>query len=75
MKDSHHGFRNRRKPGTALTAIYKTAAHHTAQNDQCYLVLRSVSKAFDKVWIEELQFKIAHLDLPNISKIFLNNFP
>lgn len=37
-------------------------------------MLRDVSMAFDKVWIQGLQYKIAHLDMPDITKIILNNF-
>lgn len=39
-----------------------------------YVVLRDVSKAFDKVWIQGLQYKISQLNLPEITTKLLNNF-
>lgn len=59
---------------TALTTIYEMLAHHTACKNQCYLVLRDVSKAFDKVWHEGLQSEIIKLNLPECIPKFLKNF-
>lgn len=54
LPDTQHRFRSKRGTETAITSIHETTAHHTARRDQCYLVLRDVSKAFDKVWHEGL---------------------
>lgn len=72
--DSYHGLRKHRGTNTAITTIYETAANLTPNNKQCYMVLRDVSKAFDKVWIQGLQYKFSRLDIPDITKIILNNF-
>lgn len=69
-----HGFRRNRGTDTALTVIHETIAHHTARKDQVYLVLRDVSKAFDKVWHAGLQYKIAQLQLPDTTTRLLNNY-
>ena len=74
LPDTQHGFRSNRGTDTALTTIHETIAHHTAQKKQCYVVLRDVSKAFDKVWHNGLKFKISNLHLPNTITKFLNNF-
>lgn len=74
LPSTQHGFRTSRGTDTALTTIHETIAHHIARRDQVYLVLRDVSKAFDKVWHTGLQFKIAQLGLPNTITIFLNNY-
>lgn len=74
LPDTQPGFRINRGTDTVLTTIYETTAHHTARRDQCYLVLRDVSKAFDKAWHDGLQYKITHLNLPDTITKFLNNF-
>lgn len=74
LPPTQHGFRTSRGTDTALTTIHETIAHHVARRKQLYLVLRDVSKAFDKVWHSGLQYKIAQLGLPNNITIFLNNF-
>ena len=38
-------------------------ALHQANGSRCNLVLRDVSKAFDRVWHLGLKYKILHLDL------------
>ena len=74
LPDTQHGFRAKRGTDTALTTIWETLAHHTAKKHQCYMVLRDVSKAFDKVWHNGMKFKIIQLNLPDTITKFLNNF-
>ena len=74
IKDTQHGFRNFRGTDTALTVIHETIAHHTANKQQCYLILRDVSKAFDKVWQDGLKYKIIQLQLPTPFTKLLNTF-
>lgn len=64
LKDTQHGFRNNRGTDTAITTIHEHLAHYTARRQQCYVILRNVSKAFDKVWHDGLQYKIAQIHLP-----------
>ena len=74
IPDTQHGFRKGRGTHTAITLAHETIAHHIANNDQVYIVLRDVSKAFDKVWLQGLQYKISQLQLPQIITKLLNNF-
>lgn len=74
LTDMQHGFRNNRGTDTALTTFHETLAHYTAKRKQCYVILVDVSKAFDNVWHERLQYKTAHLQLPITTIKFLNNF-
>ena len=74
LPSTQHGFRSKRGTDTALTTIHETIAHYTAKRSQCYIVLRDVSKAFDKVWHNGLQFKIGLLNLPLTITKLLNNF-
>ena len=74
ITDKQHGFRTSRGTDTALTVIHESIAHHIARKSQVYLILRDVSKAFDKVWHKGLQYKISQLQLPLCFTKFLNNF-
>lgn len=74
LNDTQHGFRMKRGTDTALTTIHETIAHYTAKKQQCYVILRDVSKAFDKVWHDGLHYKIAQLQLPATITKFLSNF-
>ena len=65
LPHNQHGYRVGRGTDTAITTIYETIAHYTSQKDQCYIILRDVSKAFDKVWHEGLKYKLLHLNLPD----------
>lgn len=72
LPNTQHGFR--RGTHSAVTLAHETVAHHIANKDQVYIVQRDVSKAFDKVWLQGLQYKISRLQLPNIITKFLYNF-
>lgn len=74
INDKQHGFRAARGTDTALTIIHETIAHHISRKSQCYIILRDVSKAFDKVWHQGLQHKISLLELPLTITKFINNF-
>lgn len=64
LPPSQHGFREGRGTTTALTVITERIAHTLSRKRQCHLVLRDVSKAFDKVWHNGLKYKILQLGLP-----------
>ncbi len=78
LPNMQHGFRRGRGTDTATTIAFETIAHHISQKDQVYVVLRDVSKAFDKVWTEVLQYKISNLHLPDtftkLVKIYLTGY-
>lgn len=54
----HHGFREERGAHTALALIYEQISVTNANRDQSNVIMRDVSKAFDKVWIRGLIHKI-----------------
>lgn len=74
IPDTQHGFRSNRGTDTAITTIHETVAHHTVRRDQCYIVLKDVAKAFDKVWHAGLQFKLSQINLPLTLTKLLNSF-
>ena len=53
-----HGFRANRGTETVLPITIEKIAHNLGNKNQCCLVVRDVSKAFDKVWHKGLKFKI-----------------
>lgn len=64
IPESQHGFREGRGTNTALTIITETIAQSVNRKQQCHIILRDVSKAFDKVWHNGLKYKILQLGLP-----------
>ena len=74
ISDKQHGFRKARGTDTALTNIHEAIANQIARKSQCYVILRDVSKAFDKVWHDGLRYKISLLNLPLPFTRFINNF-
>lgn len=69
-----YGFRPQKDTTKAIALIYETIAQSLSRREQCCLVLRDVSKAFDKVWHEGLKFKLLHLGLPTILEKLLCDF-
>ena len=69
-----HGFRKGRGTHTALSVLYETAAIAAADKKQVNLVMRDVSKAFDKVWHKGLKLKLIRLGLPECFTKLLCNF-
>ena len=59
-----HGFRKNRGTDTATALLYETIAASLANKFKVNIVLRDISKAFDKVWHNGLRFKM-----------LINNFP
>ena len=45
-----------------------------ANKEQCHIVLRDVSRAFDKVWHNGLKYKIKNIQLPEIIVKLLSSF-
>ncbi|XP_042205994.1 uncharacterized protein LOC121855190, partial [Homarus americanus] len=62
-----------RGTNTAIALIYEAIANAATNRNQCNIVLRDVSKAFDKVWHEGLKYKIIQLNMPpNITALLCN---
>ena len=60
-----HGFRAFRGTDTALGIFYEQICNHFSNRETIDVVLRDVSKAFDKVWHDGLKFKILNINLHN----------
>lgn len=60
-----HGFRKDRGTETAIGIIYELIATAKANKLRTNLILRDISKAFDKVWHEGLIYKLISGKLPN----------
>ena len=58
-----HGFRKNRGTHTALATLCETISNNLTQKFTTDIVLRDVSKAFDKVWHTGLKHKITTLGL------------
>lgn len=73
MNPRQHGFRPNRGTHTALAVIHETVVRHKAMKHPVDVVLRDVSKAFDKVWHSGLKLKIIRLGLhPALSQTIIN---
>ena len=62
--DNQFGFRTQRGTHHALALITEQIAQYKSDKGQCQVILRDISKAFDKVWHIGLKYKILHLKLP-----------
>jgi hypothetical protein len=64
-----HWFKKHRGTHTALATFHETLAINTSHRHTADIVLRDVTKAFDKVWHAGLQHKIIQLNLdPSFTK-------
>ena len=61
--DRQHGFRKHRGTHTALATFYETLVNIKQHKHSADIILRDVSKAFDKVWHTGLKHKIHQLGL------------
>lgn len=64
LPPEQHGFRAQRGTATAIALTTEIIAQTLSRKNHCHLVLRDVTKAFDKVWHEGLKYKILQLNLP-----------
>ena len=69
-----HGFRRNRGTNTALSTFYETIANSINNNLKVDIVLRDVSKAFDKVWHTGLKYKLLHTQLHRCYIKTLSNY-
>lgn len=74
LPEHQYGFRKGRGTDVALTTIYENVAVSQTNKWQCNVVCRDITKAFDKVWIKGLQYKILQLNLPEPMERILCNF-
>lgn len=58
-----HGFRQYRGTHTALATLFETLAATQAKGWCTDIILRDVAKAFDKVWLDGLKYKLSTLNI------------
>ena len=74
LNDRQHGFRPRRGTHTAIATMTELIAHKRTENKQVYIILRDISKAFDKVWTKGLWANILRCSLPRPLEQILCNY-
>ena len=58
LSKNQFGFRKRKGTDTAIAIAYEKISVNQQHKNHCNVVCRDVAKAFDRVWIEGLQYKI-----------------
>ena len=71
---NQYGFRREKGTDSAIAVAYETIALTQQKRHFCNIVCRDVAKAFDRVWIEGLKYKLLHTELPALLKKVLCSF-
>lgn len=71
---SQYGFRAGRRTTSAISIASEKVALTKGQGLNCTIIQRDISKAFDKVWLQGLQYKILQLGLPELTEKLLCSF-
>lgn len=69
-----HAYQKNKGTSTAIALTYEQIAHSQQDREQCNVVFRDLTKAFDKVWHNGLKYKILQLNLPRCLTSLLCNF-
>ena len=69
-----HGFTKGKGTDTATAVLYEIIAVAKANKSRINLVLRDISKAFDKVWHQGLIYKLIKGNIPNYLIRIVNNY-
>ena len=69
-----YGFRKNKGTDTAIAVAYELIALNQQKKQHCNVICRDVAKAFDRVWIEGLKYKIMQTELPDLLKRTLCSF-
>ncbi|KAF2362270.1 Reverse transcriptase domain [Trinorchestia longiramus] len=69
-----HGFRHGRGTHTALATLHETLHSHLNQRNKVDVILRDVSKVFDKAWHTGLKHKLSQLNIDPLFTKILTNF-
>ena len=69
------GFWKKKETDTAIPIAYEKIAVNQKNKNHCNVICRDVAKAFDRVWIKGLQYKIKNQEeLPDLLKIIICSF-
>ena len=61
-----YGFRRGLGTDIATATAYEKIAINQWEKQHCNVICRDVAKAFDRVWVEGLQYKILQTEMPDI---------
>ena len=61
-----YGFRRGLGTDIAIATAYEKIAINQREKQHCNVICRDVAKAFDRVWVEGLQYKILQTEMPDI---------
>lgn len=71
---NQYGFRKFKGTEIAISKLYETIALNQKYHDNCNVITRDISKAFDKVWHTGLKYKLTNLQLPPIITKILSSY-
>ena len=75
IRDSQHGFRSKRGTNSLIANMYERIAREKDDKKTLItIVTRDISKAFDKIHIESLIYKLSQLKLPDPLLRIVSNF-
>ena len=72
--NQQYGFRKNRGTDIAIAKTYELIALNQREKSQCNIVARDIEKAFDKVWLPGLRYKVMQQGLPDIIEKIIISF-
>ena len=70
----HHGFRKNRGTHTAIAILSEFISTAIGNGNKVNVVLRDISKSFDKVWHDGLRIKLIQANLPSYLIRIISNY-
>ena len=76
LRESQHGFQKKKSTTSLIAQLYERIAREkgTDRKNMVTVVLRDISKAFDKVWHDGLRYKLMQIGLNSEITRILSNF-
>ena len=74
FNEHQHGFRKNRGTDMPIAVAYEKVVLSQQKCKHCNVVCRDVAKAFDRVWVKDLQYKVLQTELPDLLKKVLCSF-
>ena len=74
LNPRQHGFRQNRGTDTAIATLYEKISNNIALSYKTDIVLRDVSKAFDKIWHNGLRYKLLQTNIHTCLLKTISNF-
>lgn len=71
---NQHSYQKNRGTISAIAITYQNIARTQQEHNQCNVICRDVSKAFNKIWHDGLKYKLCRLQMPRPMTAILCNF-